>query len=148
MSAMGLPPKFLISPYTDPVEFFQAVSNIVKTLEDNELAERLLQVQKRTELAHFYLAYEYAQTNASIFISWTESIHKTNGIPLTPDRGRKDSVVKQRFVDISIGRSRKSREQLCYAMSNWRSCGKPWADLINLFGYAGLLLVPHRMNND
>ena len=141
--------NFLSIPNADPMTFVQAVPDLVEELEDTEFAECLVQFKKRMALAHFYRAYRSAQTNWSMFIDWTENMRKHTNIKLTPCKGRRpDSVVKQRFIDLSIVRSKKTREQMASDISNWQSWGKQWAELIDRFGYAGLLLVPQMMTND
>ena len=136
-------------PNADPMTFVRAVPDLVVEIEDAEFAECLVQIKNRMALAHFYYAYRSAHLNRSMFIEWTEYMGKHTDMQLTPrERRRPDSIVKQRFIDLCTMRSRKTRQQISSDISNWQSWGKQWAELINRFGYAGLLLVPRMMTND
>ena len=143
------PPRNLMNPNIHFIEYFQAVPGLVEVLEDHGCAERLRLVQNRMARAHFYQAYQFAKDHYSVFISWTETEGKNKGIQLTPCTGHKQvTVIKQRFIDISIGKSRRNRKELSIDINNWQSWGWPWARLIDRLGFGGLLLIPERMTND
>ncbi|KAK3045743.1 hypothetical protein LTR09_012721 [Extremus antarcticus] len=140
------PRNLLSTPDVDPLQFVQAVPTLVMELEDNDFAERLLQVKQRMALAHFYRAYRSAHENHDMFLRWTDGIG--SGVSLTPCNGRRmESIVKQRLIDISVWQSQRDRKQAAVKTNNWQRCGKPWAELIVRLGYSSLLLVPPSMTN-
>ena len=119
------PRALLLTPDVGPLQFVQALSTLVKELEDNDFAERLLEVKQRMALAHFYSAYRSAHANHKMFVRWTDGLRES-GVNLTPPNGRRtESVVKQRFIDIVAWQSRRKREQAAVKINNWQRCGKP-----------------------
>lgn len=140
-------PRTLLTPDVDPLQFVQVLPNLVKELDDNDFAGRLLEVKQRMALAHFYSAYRSAHANHEIFLHWTDSL-VSSGVSLTPCDGlRTDSMVKQRFVDISVWQCPRDRKQASIKINNWQRYGRPWADMIGRLGYSSLLLVPPDMTN-
>ena len=147
ISGAWTPRNLLSMPDVDPLQFVQALPNLVEELEHNDFAERLLQVKQRIALAHFYSAYRSAHANHEMFLRWTEGIGNS-GVSLTPRDGRRtESVVKQRFIGISVWQSQRDRKHAAVRINNWQRCGKPWAELIVRLGYSSLLLVPPSMTN-
>ena len=82
-------------------------------------------------------------------------------------KGRKDSLVKQRLVDILFSESirreygcavsdapicpakmQQARETVNQQVEDWRRNGKPWSELIKRFGYGILLLLPSEMTDE
>lgn len=61
-------PRTLLTPDVDPLQFVQVLPNLVKELDDNDFAGRLLEVKQRMALAHFYSAYRSAHANHEIFL--------------------------------------------------------------------------------
>lgn len=147
ISGAWTPRTLLSMPNVDPLSFVQALPTLMKELEDNDFAERLLGVKQRMALAHFYSTYRSAHANHEMFLRWTDGLGDS-GVSLTPSDGRRtESVVKQRFIDISVWQCQRDRKQAAVKINNWQRCGKPWADLIIRLGYSSLLLVPPSMTN-
>lgn len=75
-------PRTLLTSDVDPLQFVQALPTLVKELDDNEFAGRLLEVKHRMALAHFYSVYRSAHENHEMFLRWTDRLGNS-GVSLT-----------------------------------------------------------------
>ena len=140
-------PRTLLTSDVDPLQFVQALPTLVKELDDNDFAGRLLEVKQRMALAHFYSVYRSAHENHEMFLRWTDRLGNS-GVSLTSCDGlRTESAVKQRFIDVCVWQCPRDRKQAAVKINNWQRCGRPWAAMIGRLGYSSLLLVPPDMTN-
>ena len=139
--------QLLTTPDIDPSQYFRALPNLVQELQVSEVAERFLDLKKRTTLAHFYRTYQVALANPGLFLDLTQRMYTYN--TSVPSKGHRiNSVVKQHFVKVNVSQSGLSEQKARTQVNNWIRCGRPWAELITRLGYGSLLLVPLNMTTD
>jgi hypothetical protein len=139
--------QLLTTPDIDPSQYFRALPHLIQELQVSEVAERFLDLKKRTTLAHFYRTYQAALANPGLFLDLTQRMY-TYGTSVPSKGHRMNSVVKQHFVKISVSQSGLSEQKARTQVNNWVRCGRPWAELITRLGYGSLLLVPPNMTTD
>ena len=86
--------------HVDPGQFVQGLPLLKVRLETNLVSEQICRTRNRIDLAHFHNAYRVAQDNPDAFLQWT-----ANDVSATRRKGRKDSLVKQRLVNILFSES-------------------------------------------
>jgi len=139
---LWIPRNLLSGTIADTIQYMQCLPGLMKELEINQFSRRILRVRKRIALVLFYRTYRLAHTNSDTFLKETNKMSKEKAIALTSRRGRLDSIIKNRFIDILFWQSGTSRAEASRKVDHWQSDGKPWAELVDRLGYGSLLLVP------
>ena len=139
--------QLLTTPEIDPSQYFRALPNLVQELQVSEVAERFLDLKKRTTLAHFYRTYQVALANPGLFLDLTQWMYTYD--TSVPSKGHRiNSVVKQHFVKVNVSQSGLGEQKARTQVNNWVRCGRRWAELITRLGCGSLLLVPPNMTTD
>jgi hypothetical protein len=145
----------------DPQQFLGGLSGYQREMKNSLSGEEVYRLRYRISLAHFADDYQMIQENSQQFLDWTADI-ALKLIPSDPrpttDRPWK-SLVKDRVILIcfpqiyenaptdlhadpeAVAKQAKARKSAARKIQDWLRFGKPYAQLIQEFGYGILRLV-------
>jgi len=89
---------FQLMSQVNPDYFLKGLPKLRESLETQIIGEQISRTRGRIELAQFYNDYILAQDNPDIFLEMTQQTR--DHFVRSAKKSRKDSMVKQRFVDI------------------------------------------------
>lgn len=128
--------------------FLRVIPNLGRAIEANSMAEQHYRIARRIALAHLFRVYQLAQSNSEPFLAWCKD-HVV--MPVSP-RGNPKAMVSQCFAHLLVPslkhRCNDSHRSKLDKVQSWRKIGKPWAKLIDAFGYAILLLMPDTLTDE